>query len=346
MNDWPLKIWVPFMAVAIAVLAVLTVYNQVDAVKLPYISTFGKQMYHHTAVVTGRAMDPWQYRMLAEWILDAWLGLVKSLPVPDFAVVKNQVDKTALGIISLRLLQNYLLFGLAFLFYRYLGLDRRLALTGLVLTAWCVTQALFSSDMSFNTYFDLIFYLAAALIILRRWDWLIIPLAGLALLNRETSLLIPVMLAGARLEWRPKIRLARRDMIIAGSALALQMVLYLGIRAYWGPRALLVPYGHPQGLPLLIHNLTWPVAWLELMRTLSLVPVLGLIFYRSWPMWLKRCFWSVAPVWFVVHYLAGYVAETRLFLVPMVLLFVPGLLFGLVKAGWDWQSDRTDPPPV
>ena len=48
-----------------------------------------------------------------------------------------------------------------------------------------------------------------------------------------------------------------------------------------------------------------------------------------WPRELKGFFWAMVPAWIVVHFPLSQVAETRLFLVPQFMVFVPGALFGL-----------------
>ncbi len=333
MNDWPNRKWIPLLIVCLGALTFFTVYVQATSLNLKYMSESGQQLAKHNAVLAGRSWDPWQYRVLAEYLVEGWLRLVRWLEPPAFVFVRNPVGPTAIAFISFRLLQNFVLFLSAFLFYRLLGLGRAAALIGLVLVAWGMSNALFSSDLSFNTYFDVIYYLLAGIIILKKWDLLVIPLALVAAANRETSLLIPFMLAAARLEFKPRLRLPRKSLFIAAAAFVLQAGWYLGVRWYYGPKELLVPFGKTQGLELLLHNLTWPVAWLELTDTLSLLPLLAVVLIKRWPAVLKAYFWAVIPAWFLVHYLGGYVAETRLFLVPLALVFVPGALFGALETG-------------
>jgi hypothetical protein len=51
--------------------------------------------------------------------------------------------------------------------------------------------------------------------------------------------------------------------------------------------------------------------------------------YQTWPRALKIFFWVVVPAWFGVHFFTALVAETRLLLVPLALVFIPGALFGI-----------------
>ena len=86
------------------------------------------------------------------------------------------------------LLQNAALFLLAAFFYRRLGLSERAAACGMAVLAWAIVHSFFNSDLSFNTFSDILFYLIAGLLILARRDMWILPLSVLAILNRETSL--------------------------------------------------------------------------------------------------------------------------------------------------------------
>ena len=68
-----------------------------------------------------------------------------------------------------------------------------------------------------------------------------------------------------------------------------------------------------------------------LLATMGIIPFLALFSYRKWPHELKVFFWLIVPVWFLVHLFASTMAETRLFLVPYALIFIPGALFGLPR---------------
>ena len=57
--------------------------------------------------------------------------------------------------------------------------------------AYAMTYSLFHSDLSFNTYADVFFYLVAGCVVLAGWsNWWLVPIGLLAALNRETSLFI------------------------------------------------------------------------------------------------------------------------------------------------------------
>src|SRR5262249_54500830 len=126
----------------------------------------------------------------------------------------------AVVLIAFRLLQNLALFLLAAAYYRRLGIPVYAALIGLSILAWSISYSYYDADVQFNTWFDVSFYLAAALAIMARRDWLILPITILAALNRETGGLVPMMLLAARFTPRPGALLRDRSVWIGVASLA------------------------------------------------------------------------------------------------------------------------------
>jgi len=68
------------------------------------------------------------------------------------------------------------------------------------LLAFSIKNGFYDNDLSFNTYFDVIFYLSAVLLILkRRYFWVVLLMIPAAL-NRETSGAIPLLMLCALLD--------------------------------------------------------------------------------------------------------------------------------------------------
>ena len=153
-----------------------------------------KQMENHVDVMQGDAGDPWQYRLLSDYLAEALLRFVTWIGYPRPGIS---------AFVLFRFLQNLLIFCLAALYYRKLGLNHYLTLLGMSILAWGMTHALYDSDLSFNLYTDIAFYLIAGILILKRKYVWTIPLVVLAAFNRETSGLIPFMLLAAYLVERP-----------------------------------------------------------------------------------------------------------------------------------------------
>jgi len=302
--------------------ALMTVALQVRAVGLPYLQEGKDQWVRHRAVLDGTAIDPWQYRVLSEGVAEGFVRLAKLLHVRDPAPA---------GFIAFRLVQDTLLFLLAWIYYRRLGVSPGPCVVGLACLAWGMSNGIYNSDLQFSTYSDVIFYLLAGMAVLRGSLGWIPFLSGLAGLNRETSLLIPLLpLAGLA---TPNGRSQRRNILkAAGLSMTIALAVFLGLRYAFGPRppGLSTP---PIGLDMLAFNLGRYESWLYLFATLGPFPVLAVASLARWPTRLRAWFWILVPAWFLVHFLAGVVAEARLFLVPHVLVFVPGALLGV--AGWE-----------
>jgi hypothetical protein len=314
------------------VFSLFTVFQQVAELGVPFIDDGGTQAARHLDVLQGTAPDPWQYRVLSEFVVaGVRLILVKvGFPAP-----------TIYAFLIVRLFQNFLVFVLAALYFGRLGLNRYATFVGLALLTWGMLHSIPDTDLSFNTYTDLIFYLLAGLCILdKRYVW-IVPLTVLAALNRETGGLIPVMLLAATVRLRPKFTAERRAALIAGSALVLFALIYVGLRVIYGPRPLFISYNSPPGLPLLLFNIGQPITWMKLFATFGILPLLALVAFRRWPNTLRAFFWALIPLWLVIHLFMSVLAETRLLLVPHTLVIIPGVLWGLIERP---NSAHTPPP--
>jgi hypothetical protein len=272
-------------------------------------------------VIAGESGTPWQYRLLTEGSVYATVRAFEALGVPR---------PVGVAFTLVRLLQNFAAFTLAVLFYRRLGLTPREGLLGVGLLAWGMAHALYDGDLTFNTYTDMsLFLVAGTLIAGGRFAWLV-PLMCLAPFNRETSGCIPFMLLFSQLRFDPLPRVDRRVLTIFALCLLLWVAIVGGLRLVYGVRPYIVPTaGVSPILPLLTFNLTWWRTWVFLFATLGILPLLALAGWRGWPPVLRRYFWAVVPVWFPVHFALAHAPETRLFLVPQVLIFVPGALWAV-----------------
>lgn len=186
------------------------------------------------------------------------------------------------------------------------------------------------SDLQFNTFFDFIFYLIAGLCVLQGQFFWIIPVTFFAALNRETSGLIPFSLLSVSIFVLPKGSF-RTVIPIFATSFAIYVAIFVGLRLIYGSQELLIPYGHHPGIDLLQYNLFRAVTWRQLIATLSITPIVAMIGYYKWPQQLRVFFWSIVPLWFTIHAFGAVMAETRLFLVPQAMVFIPGALFSLAQ---------------
>jgi len=296
-------------------LSIVTVWLQVQHLPEGIRSLSDLQLPRHNAVITGQAPNPWRYRLLSEMVAELFIRMFQL-----FSIQQPYVP----GLLFLRLLQNIAIFSLALALYQKLSGSKTLGLLGMLVLASSMTHVFYDSDLSFNTYFDVVFYLAATLLLLSDnfiCAALVVPFAAL---NRETSALIPVMMfaaLAARGEWR------RSDLTSAIAAAFAFLLVFVGLRLIMPARPLFVPHGQQLGLPLLVYNFARTITWSGLFATLGVAPVIGLLYLRSWTRLWRAFLVVVVPVWFLAHFLGGVVAETRLFLVPEAIVFVPGALF-------------------
>jgi len=296
-------------------LAILTVKMQIQSLAggLGYLSNV--QLARHFAVLEGQSFDPWQYRIFAEVIAEIITRLYQFVSVQTAYIP---------AFISLRLLQNAAIFLIAFSLYKKISGSNILALLGILLLAGSMKNAFYDNDLSFNTYFDVIFYLLTALLLLARNYYGVMVIMPFAALNRETSGLIPfLMLATALYDGQS---LSKKITPVWLSA-AIFALIFGGLRILIPDRPLYIPYKHPPGSSLLLYNLTREFTWHQLFKTLGIIPILDLAFLFSWPRLWQWFFFVLCPIWFGIHFFASVVGETRLFLVPQALIFIPGVLF-------------------
>ena len=271
-------------------------------------------------MMDGVAGNPWQYRILADWVLEPVIQLFIATDVPT---------PRASAYIAFRFLQCLLIFMVAGVYYRKLGLPLFANLFGLSALAWGMSYSLYNSDFSFNIFFDIAFYLIASILIMdRAFIW--IPLLMIpAAFNRETSALIPFLLIGfAYFDGRAS-RNMKQAIFFAAVSLGIFVAIFAGLRIYYGEQQFLTADGYYPGIGLLVLNLSRIATWEQILITFGILPILAIFAYRAWPTSLKIFFWVMIPVWFGVHFFAALVAETRLLLVPLALVLIPGALFGI-----------------
>jgi hypothetical protein len=300
-------------------LSLFTVSDHVSILGGRYIDE-GIQVQRHQAVINGNAGNPWQYRVLAPLMLQPVIAKLQE----------RGIDRAyALSFISFRVLQDMAIFLAAFIYYRKFGLPTTYALMGISLLGWGISYSDYDSDLQFNTYFDVLFFLLAGICVLGRTPAWILPITALAAFNRETSGLIPIAFLAGSVASTAATSSRRRLVVLSAVSFAIYVTIFVWLRYRYGQQDLVLAYGRQVGWDLLQYNMRRVVTWNRLVATFSLVPVVALLGRSAWPPPLTAMFWAVVPIWFVIHAFAGVLAETRLLLVPYALVLVPGALFAL-----------------
>lgn len=305
---------------AVFFLSAFTVWHQISVMGLDWFESV--QWERTQAVMRGESGIPWQYRLFSEAVVTGAVRVAEVLPLER---------PVGMAFVAVRLVQNALIFSLSLLFFFRLGIPLRQGLLGIGLLAWGMGHALYDADLSFNTYTDIVLYLTAGLFILSGRLHALIPLMLVAAFNRETSGCIPFMLLFSQLRWengRPA--LSRDVLVVFGATLAIWLLVMAGLVYAFADHPPVIPTPGVQPiLPLLKYNITWWRTWVFLFATLGILPLLAMASWKAWPFTLQRFFFAIAPVWFPLHFMLAHAPETRLFLVPQVMLFVPGALLGL-----------------
>lgn len=219
-----------------------------------------------------------------------------------------------------------LTFLLAALFYRRLGLNRAAAILGMGALFWCLLHTHYNSDLNFSTHLDAVFYLTAGLLVLdKRWTAFVI-VSMLAVLNKETALLIPFMPLALAVRFKPLFKLPRKELLISAGTFALCVGLFFAIRYAYGWTGMEKSHDRP-GLHFLWYNLNSENGLRQLFYFLGPLPIAAVMGLKRAPLALARWFWLIVPVWFAVHTLVAWWEEPRVFVVVMGLLLIPLALF-------------------
>lgn len=364
---WPKrnKGWKIFLVICFAILSVFPIYRSF------YYSNGLLTYERHKALIAGHSefYNPWQYRILSPYMIEGMMWLYdhtvdKVFPIEekfhfsirDTSGTDPQTDtfeqmmqtpgvmKYLLIFCLFRMAEHFVIFWLAWLLWSYFVKGKWLIFFGINFLALALGNSVAAADLSFNTYLDIIFYLITANLILYKWNknwlWLIIPLAAF---NRETALLIPALYFISQTDFTSfnvkKFNLKNigwpktATWLFTIGLYIIFLAIFIGLRIYYGYQPQQV-WKAPAGLPMLKLNLFSAVgvkAYMELIGTFAVIPLIILYKFKVFPHLLRKWFLFLVPVWFVVHYVSVVAYQTRLFLVPIILIFIPMLLWLVEK---------------
>ena len=300
------------------ILSFYVVYEQAtNSVSIP----MAEQVVRHKNMLAGNSefYNPWQYRIFSTVVLEGFISVFSKVSFPGSEYLPYYI---------LRFLQNIGIFFLVLKFYTLLKIQSKyLILLGILVLGYNMSNSVFSSDLSFNTYFDILFYLLAGYLILKDQVLWIIPLMLVAALNRETSGLIPVLLIFSSIDFRSKKIHNKFNFKVGVISLTLFLVIFVLLRIYYGMPPAHGIHGINSPLEFLKFNLTFFRMYPYMFGTLAILPLLVVFNFTRLSATLKFLFWLIVPIWFVIHFLKSQAMETRLFLVPQAMVFIPATLF-------------------
>lgn len=287
-------------------LSVMTVLIQ--AYKLPgsfeYIAK--DQFFRHNAVLEGTAGNPWVYRVGSEYLLFLWHKFISVFNL-DFVAAS----------ISFRIIQNFVIFMLISKFISiYVTRDSKYL--AMLLFAYITLNSNWNSDLSFNIYTELIVCLSFAILYHEKKILGCYLVVFLGVLNRETSIYLAIFMFSFM------NKPVKRDYTFAFKLLFLGLATYLSIRMIIGPRAYMryeccsVPLGY------LKRNFESQSIFFFSQTMFALILVI-IVCWKSIIPRYKRGIILTIP-WILIHFCATFVEETRLFLVPTILIYLPAVL--------------------
>lgn len=350
-----------FICFCFAVLSVFPIYKSF------YYSNGLLTYERHKALIAGESeyYNPWQYRVLCPYTIEGLMWIYNHTVDKVFPIEKkihfniqstsgtNQetddfvkmmqtpgVMKYMLLFTLFRFIEHFFIFYLSWKLWNFFVKGKWLIFFGINFLALALGNSVTAADLSFNTYLDIIFYLLTANLILYKWNrnwlFLIVPLAAL---NRETGLLIPALYFISQTDFTgfsfrklnvKRIGFPKRDTWIFTIILyAIFLSIFVALRIYYGYRPPQV-WKVPAGLPMLKLNLFSAVgvkAYMELIGTFGVIPFIILYKFRTFPHLLRKWFIFMVPLWFAIHYVSVVAYQTRLFMVPIILIFLPMILW-------------------
>ncbi|MBK9381997.1 MAG: hypothetical protein IPN39_11760 [Chitinophagaceae bacterium] len=350
-----------FFAICISLLSVYPIYK--NFYNGAAVTTYER----HIALVEGRSeyYNPWQYRMLCPLIIEGLMWTYNntidrvypieekfsfqfretSEPTPETKEFLRMIQtkgalKYMIVFIFFRFCLNVLVFLLAYRLWRYFISNKWLIFSGLILLSLAMGNAVIASDLTFNTYLDNIFYLlTACLIVYRKNPLLLIPLTILAAFNRETAMLIPFLYFISQIDFSgfaitrfniSSVKLPKpRLWVLTAGLYALFFTVFIALRMHYGYVEQQI-WKVPSGLPMVKLNLFSSVgvkSYFEMIGVFSVIPLIILYKFKSFPLILQVWFTGIVPIWFAVHIYSVVIYQTRLFLVPVILIFIPMFLW-------------------
>ncbi|MCU0451661.1 MAG: hypothetical protein MUC97_17755 [Bernardetiaceae bacterium] len=333
------------LLVVVALLAMMAY----PAYRVLVYGTGHEQLDRHRAFLNKTSMfyNPWQYRPLAPLLNEAVYQVVEPVVnLVPFQRVFHQYDRTKVNyyvvFVGMRMLQVAVIFYLCYLYYRRLQISLPFIGMGFLYLTFSFGNAVANSDFSFNTYYDVIFYLLAAWLVLKEASpyWLV-PLAAVAAFNRETAGLIPALLLWRAVDWAslwPQLKTKPAGILRTihwrfVPPMLLSLVVFgavvVAVRGYYGPPPanLTGPsfndYWFQPGWRMLARNILRPEAQAEVWGVLTFLPLLSLYYLKRTSPFLRFLFVLILAFWLPIHYWQVMVQEARLFLVPLVVIFLP-----------------------
>lgn len=284
--------------------------------------TLDRQVFRHHSMLEGNSefFNPWQYRILSTYFVEIFHRILHFF--------NSSIDYVK-SFLIFRFLQAMGLFYLTRYLYQLYGVKNHLLLhAGTIILGLTMANSVYHSDLSISTYFDVLFYVLSAILIIKKQYVWIIPVTALGVLNRETSAFIPLMLIVSTIDWQRR-SLDKSILIISILSCLTFAAGFVGVRLYYGfrPPEIIADKSLYSIIDYLRYNFTFLRSYPLLVGTLTFIPVIIIMYFKQLPLLMRQWFWLIVPAWFLIHYSYALVSESRLFLVPHTLIFIPAFLW-------------------
>jgi hypothetical protein len=322
----------------------------------------------HMEHVRGNSMffNPWQYRILCPeiieglyWVADHTIFAVVEIKGIDLNLPGDQADKNIVTqelikglknpefikytiiFLGFRFVQNVVLILLLYYYFALFVRNKLLIVFGLMVATLFMGNGVVDADFTFNTYMDVTLYIAAGIVIVTQRNplWIIV-LTVLGALNRETALYIPVLYFFARFRWNawpslPNLFKNNGQVIGITAVCAVLFVgIFVAIRAYYGLQPVST-WRVAAGWPMVKLNLFSSVSiksYMEFFGAVGLTFLWSILIFPKINKDLKLFFVVLVPLWFGIHLVSAIAYQTRLFLVPTLLVLLPAVLEHLERS--------------
>jgi len=235
------------------------------------------------------------------------------------------------GFVFAFLLLATVMYAAAYAWYRHLGLGWLTSLLGLVLLSTCAAFSLLIRGWELDKLLEPALFLTATLAAWRNLYWLMLGVAVLAVINRETGAFMALVAVAALWRQHPRLSLV----ISRWPVWASFVVCALGVAAFraFGP---LPTVSVAQAISA---NVT-PDRLIYIIGGLCLLPLLATAWLRAAPEALQRLYLMLVPAWIVFVATTDRLEHGAVLLAPTALLFVPVALIGL-----ECLLAESSPPP-
>jgi hypothetical protein len=250
----------------------------------------------HMEIISNHALVPYRYRILMEYLFEGYAYLRYHTAISNVAILEtlnwagNTIYLRPFEIIGqeIRIIQNVFIFILAYIYYYSKKHNLYTSLLGLFLLSISMANVFANSDLSFNTYAELIFFLIAGIAINYKKLFWIIPITFVAALNREGAIFIPWMVILSEIKFNKSPieigkSIPRRKICVFILSMLAFAVVFFSLRIILGSASYARSgFGaiYP-GFKLLMLNITTNYVWAAIIQTFFILP-LSLLLYKNW----------------------------------------------------------------